>query len=260
MQPAQNVVVELQYRSQTLSSGAVSSGNAAGFQRSAYVGWTGMPSRTRPASLLNNDRARPGSREQDIQTIEIDATFAKLLGLAEAQKIGVLIHLDPPGAHSINIEPLAPADWEVIELHATFLELNLLSQIRALPNPAYSSKATTQAEHTHPLTLHLSPTSTANIVVTSLVPPIPSTIPFAKIAPDAEVIVAPKTRPKSGKSDRRDARSTASRRSCKSGVSTARTRTAASRPALFMRGVDRSMADGFFSDSSKVTTNNLCIW
>ncbi|ETI26896.1 hypothetical protein G647_09995 [Cladophialophora carrionii CBS 160.54] len=258
--PAQNVVVELQYRSQTLSSGAVSSGNSAGFQRCAYVGWTGMPSRTRPASLLNNDRTRPGSREQDVQTVEIDATFAKVLGLAEGQKIGILIHLDPPVAHSINIEPLTPADWEVIELHATFLELNLLSQIRALPNPAYTSRATIQTETAHPLTLHLSPTSTANIVVTSLVPPIPNTIPFAKIAPDAEVIVAPKTRPKSSRSDRRDARSTASRRSGKSGVSSAR-KAAPTRPALFMRAIDRSVADGFFDDASNATrTNQLCVW
>ena len=219
-----------------------------------------MPSRTKPASLLNNDRARPGSREQDIQTVEIDVTFAKLLGLAEGQKIGVLIHLDPPVAHSINIEPLTPADWEVIELHATFLELNLLSQIRALPNPAYTSKATTQAEHTHPLTLHLTPTSTANIIVTALVPPIPNTIPFAKIAPDAEVIVAPKTRPKSSRSDKRDARSTASRRSGKSGVTTAR-RAGTSRPALFMRAIDRSVADGFFDNASNAAENNkLCIW
>ena len=254
------MVVELQYRSQTLSSGAVSSGNAAGFQRSAYVGWTGMPSRTRPASLLNNDRARPGIREQDVQTVEIDATFSKLLGLTETQKIGVLIHLDPSVAHSINIEPLTPADWEVIELHATFLELNLLSQIRALPNPAYTNKSTTQTEHTHPLTLHLSPTSTANIIVTSLAPPIPSKIPFAKIAPDAEVVVAPKTRPKANRNDRRDVRSTASRRSGRSGVDTSR-RTAPLRSALFMRGIDRSVAESFFDDDTNASQpDRLCIW
>lgn len=220
-----------------------------------------MPSRTRPASLINNDRARPGSREQDAQTIEIDATFAKVLGLSEGQKIGVLIHLDPPVAHSINIEPLTPADWEVIELHATFLELNLLSQIRALPNPAYNNKTTVQAEHNHPLTLHLSPTSTANIIVTSLVPPIPSTTPFAKIAPDAEVIVAPKTRTKVSRISRGDSRSIASRRSGKSGVSNARSRRDNARPAIFMRGMDRVTADGFFDDASNETrTDKLCIW
>lgn len=220
-----------------------------------------MRSRTRPASLIQNDRARPGSRDQDVQTVEIDAAFAKLLGLSEGQRIGVLIHLDPPVAHSINIEPLTPADWEVIELHATFLELNLLSQIRALPNPAYSSKTTVQGEHSHPLTLHLSPTSTANIVVTSLVPPIPNTIPFAKIAPDAEVVVAPKTRPRSGRSTRGDSRSIASRRSGKSGVSSARTRRDLTKQAIFMRAIDRSTADGFLDEPPNATkSDKLCIW
>ncbi|KAL2427076.1 Peroxisomal ATPase PEX1 [Exophiala dermatitidis] len=263
--PAQNVVVELQYRSQTLSTGAISSGNTAGFQRSAYVGWTGMPSRTRPASMINNDRARAGGREQESQMVEIDATFAKVLGLSEGQKIGILIHLDPPVAHSINIEPLTPADWEVIELHATFLELNLLSQIRALPNPAFSSKATVQVEHSHPLTLHLSPTATANIIVTSLVPPIPSTSPFAKIAPDAEVIVAPKTRQSASRSVRGDSRSIASRRSGKSGVSNARSAHARRGPvksAIFLRGLDRAVADGFFEETEPTSSPNtkLCIW
>ncbi|EXJ96263.1 hypothetical protein A1O1_01389 [Capronia coronata CBS 617.96] len=266
--PAQNVVVELQYRSQTLSTGAISSGNTAGFQRSAYVGWTGMPTRSRPASVINNDRSRPGTREQETQVVEIDATFAKVLGLSEGQKIGILIHLDPPVAHSINIEPLTPADWEVIELHATFLELNLLSQIRALPNPAFSNKATVQAEHTHPLTLHLSPTATANIIVTSLVPPVPSTCPFAKIAPDAEVIVAPKTRQRAGRSARGDSRSIASRRSGKSGVSNVRNSNSKRGPpksAIFMRGIDRATADGFFDEPSNASasappTDKLCIW
>lgn len=196
--------------------------------------------------------------------VEIDGTFAKVLGLSEGQKIGILIHLDPPVAHSINIEPLTPADWEVIELHATFLELNLLSQIRALPNPAFSSKSSVQSEQSHPLTLHLSPTSTANIIVTSLLPPIPSTSPFAKIAPDAEVIVAPKTRPRSSRGPRGDSRSIASRRSGKSGVSNARTgnpRKGLAKSAIFMRAIDRAAADAYFDESSNALRNDkLCIW
>jgi len=196
--------------------------------------------------------------------VEIDATFAKLLGLSEGSKIGILIHLDPPIAHSINIEPLTPADWEVIELHATFLELNLLSQIRALPNPAYNNKASTQAETTHPLTLHLSPTSTANIIVTSMAPPIPSTSPFAKIAPDAEVIVAPKTRPRSSRNTRGDARSTASRRSGKSGTSNARgpnSRRGLAKSVLFARAFDRVAANSFYDGASDASENEkLYIW
>ena len=260
--PVQNVVIELQYRSQTLSSGAISSGGNASFQRSAYVGWTGMPSRTRPASVVNVDRSRPGSKDLDVQVVEIDATFARLLGLNEGQKVGLLVHLDPPLAHTINIEPLTPADWEAIELHATFLELNLLSQIRALPNPSFSSKSSTSAEHNHPLTLHLSPTSTANITVTSIVPPQQPTIGFVKVAPDAEVIVAPKTRPQSSRGGRGDSRSVASRRSGKSGASNGRSsggrRPSNYRNAMFMRGVDCGVADSFFPQDNH--RNRLQIW
>ena len=265
--PIQNVIIELQYRSQTLSKGAVSSGGGAGFQRSAYVGWTGMPSRTRPASVVNADRSRPGSRDLDVQLVEIDGAFAKVLGLGEGQKVGLLVHLDPPVAHTVNIEPVTPADWEAIELHATFLELNMLSQIRALPNPIFTSKTSTSLETNYPLTLHLSPTATANITVTSIVPVQPNTVAFLKISPDAEVIVAPKTRPNSARTSRGDARSTASRRSAKSGGSQGRSsgnrRASNFRNTLFMRAIDRSVAAEFFpenEDEESVENTGLKLW
>ena len=262
--PVQNVIIELQYRSQTLSKGAISSGGNAGFQRSAYVGWTGMPSRTRPSSVVNADRSRPGSREIEVQMVEIDGTFAKLLGLIEGQKVGLLVHLDPPVAHTVNIEPITPADWEAIELHATFLELNMLSQIRALPNPSFTSKASTSLETNHPLTLHLSPTSTANVRVTSMVPPQANTVPFLKISPDAEIIVAPNTRANTSRTTRGDARSTASRRSGKSGGSHTRSsggRRSNSKSALFMRAVDRSVVSPFFgSEEESLQDSGLKLW
>lgn len=255
----QNVVVELQWRSQTQSSGAVSSGNAAGFQKSAYVGWTGMPSRARTSSLTA-DRRRPASRDQDIQGLEIDAAFAKILALSEGQKVSILLHLDPPMAHTVHIEPLTPADWEAIELHANFLELNFLSQVRALPNPSFSSKTVAQAEVKHPLTLHLSPTSTANIIVTSLAPPIPDSSPFAKIATDAEVIVAPKTRPGSSRSRPGDSRSITSRRSGKSG-GTSRGGQRKKGEAIFLRGFDRSVGSNWFNDDERDASNTgLRVW
>lgn len=150
----------------------------------------------------------------------------------------------------------------VIELHATFLELNLLSQIRALPNPSYNAA---QSEHMHPLALHLSPTSTANIVVTSLTPTPSNTSPFAKIAPDAEVIVAPKTRAKTAKSPRDDSRSTtgSSRKSTggRSSGSTVRSKSSSSRGALYLRGVDRVVADESFDDEIEVEENEgLRVW
>ena len=137
----------------------------------------------------------------------------------------------------------------VIELHANFLELNLLSQIRALPNPGYSAA---QTEHMHPLALHLSPTSTANIVITSLTPAPPETSAFAKIAPDAEVIVAPKVRPKSTRGSRGDSRSATSRKSAsgRSSSGAARPKSnrgdSTSRSCLYLRGIDRKAADQWF--------------
>ncbi|THC98444.1 hypothetical protein EYZ11_002103 [Aspergillus tanneri] len=251
---AQNVIVELQYRSTT----GKTNGNSA--QRSCYLGWSGMASKRKLAPIVGRDGISGGSsREQDLSTVELDTTFGRLLGLSDGQKAWIFIHLDPPEAHTINIEPLTPEDWEIIELHATFLELNLLSQIRALPNPTYS---TTEAEHMHPLTLHLSPTSTANIVVTSLTPVPPSTSSFTKIAPDAEVIVAPKVRAKSTRGSRGDSRSVngSSRRSAggRSSGSTVRPKSrsdSTSRGSLYFRGVDRQLSGQYFDEEFEGDNN-----
>ncbi|OJD11679.1 hypothetical protein AJ78_07594 [Emergomyces pasteurianus Ep9510] len=262
--PAQNIVVELQYR--PTSGASNSQPNPGPSHKCSYVGWTGMPSKRRLVPVVSKDGisgTRGSSREQEIPTLEIDSTFGRVLGLADGQRIGLVLHLDPPVAHTVNIEPLTPADWEIIELHATFLELNLLSQIRALPNPAYSGVTSGQMPHSHPLTLHLSPTSTANITVTSLTPPVSIASPFAKIAPDAEVIVAPKVRPKSGRHSRSENRSTTStsRKSIsgRSSGSTVRPRSShsdsASRGAVYLRGVDRSLAKDWFDEDAESQKN-----
>ncbi|PGH11474.1 hypothetical protein AJ79_04849 [Helicocarpus griseus UAMH5409] len=267
---AQNAVVELQYRSTSGASNSQPNGGQS--QKCSYVGWTGMPSKRRLAPVVSKDGisgTRGSSREQEIPTVEIDSTFGRVLGLSDGQRVGLLLHLDPPVAHTVNIEPLTPADWEIIELHATFLELNLLSQIRALPNPAYNNATSGQTNYFHPLTLHLSPTSTANITITSLTPAAPSTSPFAKIVPDAEVIVAPKVRPKTGRHSRSENRSTTStgRKSIsgRSSGSTVRPRSShsdsASRAAVYLRGVDRRFAQDWFDEDGEVQKNDgFRIW
>ncbi|CAM1506577.1 Fc.00g062180.m01.CDS01 [Cosmosporella sp. VM-42] len=254
--PVQNVIVELNYRDTSTGAGASSQ------QRSVFVGWTGMPSKRRTASLVGRDGLngmRGSSRDQEVALVELDATLAKTLGLSEGQKVMATVHVDPPLAHTINIEPLTPDDWEIIELHATFLELNLLSQIRALPNPAYKT-ADGAVVAPHPLTLHLSPTSTANIRVVSLDPAPPADSPFAKISPDAEVIVAPKTRAKTSQSsgDHRSVASTS--KSKRSGTSTVRRRSAREerKPTMFFRGVDRTACDEWFDDEP--ATQDFSVW
>ncbi|KAI4168219.1 MAG: hypothetical protein LQ343_006547 [Gyalolechia ehrenbergii] len=183
--PVQNVIVEILLEDKDKDGKT--------FLRSIYAGWTGVHSVQK--STLNRNEYDFSGKEIGRETIEVDPTFGRTLGLTESQKIGLLLHLQPPLAHTVHVEPLTLEDWEVIELHANFLELNLLSQIRALPNPSFSASPSVPAQHTHPLTLHLSPTSTASIIVTALVPSPASSVPFAKLAPDAEVVVAPKARP-----------------------------------------------------------------
>lgn len=215
----QNVIIELQYQTDPRSAT-----HNTKSQPSVFLGWTGMTSQRRTSTGAHS-----------LPVVEIDAAFARTLGLIDRQKVQILLHLNPPIVHTLHVEPLTAADWEIIELHATFLETNLLAQIRAVPNPVVSTKV-------HPLTVHLSPTSTANILVTSLEPVSPPEVPFVKISPDAEIIVAPKTRMATSKVGRADATSIASggRRSTagRSGIASTRHKIkAVSSRGLFLRTV-----------------------
>ncbi|KAI9758783.1 MAG: Peroxisome biosynthesis protein pex1 [Candelina submexicana] len=261
---AQNVVVELSYRpSPSLSTDVKSANGSNTQQKSVFVGWTGMPSKRKLAPITTG-RGGVGGREQEVATVEIDATFGRLLGLTDTQKVGVVLHLEPHLAHTVNIEPLTPADWEIIELHANFLELNLLSQVRALPNPSYKSSSTDQPEPPHPLALHLSPTSTVNVVVTSISPSPSPTTPFAKVSPDAEVIVAPKSRPQVSQHGRQSSSvASVGRKSLggRSGAGTARQRDDSSgRGALFLRGVDRGIGGEWFEEDDDMGNEGLRVW
>ncbi|KAL7792903.1 P-loop containing nucleoside triphosphate hydrolase protein [Trichoderma ceciliae] len=256
--PAQNVVVEVTYR--PLPSSAQTGG--APKEQSVFVGWTGMPSKRRAAQLVGRDglaSSRGSTRDQEIHLVEIDATFANTLGLTDGEKVMATVHVDPPLAHTINIEPLTPEDWEIIELHATFLELNLQSQIRALPNPAYTPAGGATVP-SHPLTLHLSPTSTAVIKIMSLDPAPAADVAFVKLSPNAEVIVAPKTRAKASPSsgDHRSVASTS--KSKRSGASTIRRRSAREekRPSLLLRAVDRALCNDWFDEG--LVEPGLCVW
>ncbi|KAL8995877.1 MAG: hypothetical protein Q9169_004485 [Polycauliona sp. 2 TL-2023] len=262
---AQDVVVEILVKDTSISS---NHGKSA--QRSIYTGWSGMPAARRPSppSASHSERGFTG-RESDLACVEIDSTFGRTLGLSNGQRAGLLLHSDPPLAHTVNIEPLTPGDWEIIELHANFLELNLLSQIRALPNPSFTAPPSEQTQHAHPLTLHLSPTSTANIIISSLVPPVASSVPFAKIAADAEVIVAPKTRPRTAQQNGSRSIASVGRKSAggRSGKSGAPLRRKSEeeklKRTLLLRPCDRKFCQGIFDyeDEDKEQSNaGLKVW
>lgn len=222
-----------------------------------------MPSKRKAALPATRDGVnglRGGSSSagsRDLPLVEIDAILANTLGLTEGQKVLTTVHVDPPLVHTINIEPLTTEDWEVIELHANFLELNMQSQIRALPNPALTSAGS--AVPAHPLTVHLSPTTTANVKVTSLEPSLPLDQPFAKVSPDAEVIVAPKTRSKSSQQGRGDTRSVASTSKSKKsrGSASGKKQKEETPLALYLRGMDRASCGDWFDDEP---TTDLSVW
>ncbi|KAK4205219.1 putative PEX1 peroxisomal biogenesis factor 1, partial [Triangularia verruculosa] len=253
--PAQNVIVELTYR----VPAPPGSGASTSSTKSIYLGWTGMPSKRKVAPIVdrNGINGSRGGRDQEVPLVEIDATLAATVGLKDGQKATVTIHFDPPMATTVNIEPLTPEDWEMIELHGSFLEDNLLFQIRAVPNPTYAPGGVVAGAH--PLTLHLSQTSTASIKVLSLDPPLPADMPFAKIAPDAEVIVAPKTRQKQRNS--KDNRSVGGN-SRKSGKSTGSTKRKSvkeeKRPVLFFRGVEKKNCLDWFDEGTEA--DDLSVW
>ncbi|KAK0632414.1 P-loop containing nucleoside triphosphate hydrolase protein [Immersiella caudata] len=256
--PAQNVIVELSYRApiQVGSAGATST------PKSVYVGWTGMSSKRRVAPIVGRDgiNGSRGSlaRDQEVPLVEMDATLATSLGLQDGQKVMAMIHFDPPITHTVNIEPLTPEDWEMIELHGTFLEDNLLFQIRAIPNPTYGPGGVVAGAH--PLTLHLSQTSTASIKILSLDPPLPADVPFAKIAPDAEVIVAPKTRAKQRSSKDNKSVGGTSRRSGKSSTTTVKRKSVREekKPAVFLRAIDRKLCQDWFDEAAP--TEDTSVW
>jgi peroxin-1 len=258
LQPAQNVVVELNYRLAATADGP----SPKATSKSIFLGWTGMPSKRKLAPLVDRDgiNGARGGRDKELQLVEVDATLAATLGIHDGQKVTATLHVDPPLVHTVNIEPLTPEDWEMIELHATFLELNMLSQIRAIPNPAFAPTSGLSAGG-HALTLHLSPTSTANIKVLSVDPVLPADAPFAKIAPDAEVIVAPKTRAKASRSNR-DGTSVAStsRRSGKSGTSTVKNKAARDerKTTIFLRGISQSLCQEWFDED--IQDEGLSVW
>lgn len=81
----QNVIVELQYRPPTASAGSAKTSQA--MLQSAYFGWTGMQSQTKVGSLVGRDGVRGRQEDQHTATVEVDATFARRLGLGEGMKV-----------------------------------------------------------------------------------------------------------------------------------------------------------------------------
>ena len=103
--------------------------------------------------------------------------------------------------------------------------------------------------------------------MSGLTPPQSSTIPFAKLSSDAEVIVAPKTRTRSGTADRTQSKSIASagHRSAggRSGASNARSssrREQAGKESVYLRPVDKDFCGEYFEPDNQEDALSLAAW
>lgn len=92
---AQNVVVELSWRGQDQKDAKQK------LQRSVFLGWTGMGSQRKEGGLVGREGIKAGSvGAQD--TVEVDATLARLIGLVEGLKVRSTWPFEPGGFGSIR--------------------------------------------------------------------------------------------------------------------------------------------------------------
>lgn len=122
----------------------------------SYVGWLGMTS---------------GAQ------IGIDPVFASLILLSDKQTVTINIKVQNQKATSVFLEPEHSTDWELVELHAAYIEQKLIEQTRCV--------ATNQILVVYP---------TKTLSVRLFVRDIGLPTPFALIDPFAEISIAPKAR------------------------------------------------------------------
>lgn len=108
--------------------------------KKVFVGWTGAPT---PNA---NGAYDPNRGQQALDYIQIDPQFGTDIGLKEGQRVQLEIAHNIVEGRAVHVEPVTEDDWEIIvgptrtllqankmqELHAGFVEDNLLSQIRAV--------------------------------------------------------------------------------------------------------------------------------
>ncbi|KAL2919052.1 Peroxisome biosynthesis protein pex1 [Polyrhizophydium stewartii] len=134
------VVLELSWRPDARRT----SSKAPPAQCSAFVGWAGGC--VSPASVQQHQQqslrgvvASLGQRQshgsavgldQETAVIELDVSFGQALGLRQGQQVNVSFVQGIAGAESVSVEPASPDDWEILELHAGYLEEQMLNQLR----------------------------------------------------------------------------------------------------------------------------------
>ncbi|KAI8923030.1 P-loop containing nucleoside triphosphate hydrolase protein [Entophlyctis helioformis] len=191
MQPG-GVVLELAWRpaAGTSKQAGKTAGKQAYATRKAYVGWaggcvapsahpTGSTSAIGSSGPFGSSSSSSSSSSSDpASRIEIDASYARALGLVEGQRVSATFVRDIQEAASVSVEPATIDDWEILELHAGYLEEQVLNQLRIVyPGQTF----TIWVHHQACITLKLVSLDPDNQLC-------------LRLSENAEIIVAPKTR------------------------------------------------------------------
>lgn len=137
-----------------------------------YCGWSGEASKP----LQPNSVFIHGANGK-LDVLEMDPQWGMAVGLQDGQKVNVEFCRNVPLCATVHVEPLTEDDWEILELHAGYVEENLLSQIRVV----YANQI--MCVWIHGKTL-------VRLAVAELDPK----QAFLKLTNQSEVIVAPKVR------------------------------------------------------------------
>ncbi|ORZ24946.1 P-loop containing nucleoside triphosphate hydrolase protein [Lobosporangium transversale] len=170
---SQNVVLELSWQEGST-------------EKKSYVGWSGGACNngngsTGAANSATPSPPRPLSGAQTGDMIEMDPMFGQAMGLRAGQKVNIEFVKSVQDGISVNVAPYSEDDWEILELHAGYVEDQMLNQIRIL----YPNQIATMWINGHTLVrlrvLDINPAAKC-----------------VKLGANAEVIVAPMVRKANG--------------------------------------------------------------
>lgn len=149
----------------------------------SFVGWSGMSSNS-PKQM------------------SMDPIFAHSLKLADKQLLTVNVKIRNPKTSTIFLEPEHSSDWELFELHASYIESKLLEQSRCV--------ALNQV-----LVVYPTKTSSVRLLVKDIGNP---DISYALIDPFAEISISPKLKERKKRSSSHSIKSAKSNRSTQEDV------------------------------------------
>lgn len=177
----------------------------------SFVGWSGMSSNSS-------------------KHISMDPNFAHSLKLADKQLLTVNVKIRNPKTSTIFLEPEHPSDWELVELHASYIELKLIEQSRCV--------ALNQI-----LVVYPTKTSFVRLLVKDIGNP---DLSYALIDPFAEISISPKLKERKKRPSSHSLKSAKSNRSSQDDVHIG--------PCVLKRGI--GLPNALFAEAEQISNRN----